>query len=186
MKSFLLIIWAFISSSLLLAQETTPFKKGLVFGVSVGAGNLRLNTNDTLSNAFSTSLPNIKIGYMPSSKLAIMLLLPGAVYKYQEKDRGFEAFMVAGQYCLKEKWWVLGAAGICFDAAAFYTVKDPKTSNFYTGFPALSVGTGYQIYHKRKFSMDIQYRFFYGQSNIENAGKRQGTSNMILLGFNWH
>jgi hypothetical protein len=161
-------------------------RQGVVFGVGLGAGSLTLNTNDTTSNAFSTTLPNIKVGYMINNRLAILALLPGANYKYKGKDRGFEAITIAAEYWAKEKWRVMAGVGLTFDAPAFYTVKDPKTAEFYTGFPALTAGTGYEIYHKGTFAIDLQYRFFYGQSNLSNDGFRKGFSNMFIVGFNWY
>lgn len=167
-------------------EQNTIQRKGFVFGVGLGAGSLTLNTNDTTTNAFSTTLPNIKVGYMINNRLAILALLPGANYKYKGKDRGFEAITITAQFWAKERWWLMGGAGLSFDAPAFYTVKDPKTAEFYTGFPALTAGTGYEIYRKGKFAIDLQYRFFYGQSNLSNNGFRNGISNMFIVGFNWY
>lgn len=167
-------------------EQNSIQRKGFVFGVGFGAGSLTLNTNDTTTNAFSTTLPNIKVGYMINKRLAILALLPGANYKYKGKDRGFEAITIAAQFWAKERWWLMGGAGLSFDAPAFYTVRDPKTAKFYTGFPALTAGTGYEIYRKGKFAIDLQYRFFYGQSSLTNNGFRKGISNMFIVGFNWY
>lgn len=161
-------------------------KKGFGIGLGVGAGVLSLSTNDTVNAKFSTTLPNIKLGYMVNNRLALWLLLPGANYKYQGKARGFESFTIAAQYWVKNNWWVLGGAGLTFDAPAFYTVKDPKTAGFYTGLPSFSLATGYEIWHKGRFALDVQYRIFLGKSNIANGGHREGVSNMFILGFNWY
>lgn len=80
----------------------------------------------------------------------------------------------------------MGGVGLTFDAPAFYTVKDPKTAEFHIGLPALTAGTGYEIYRKGKFAIDLQYRFFYGQSNLSYNGFRKGFSNMFIVGFNWY
>ncbi|MCF8294585.1 MAG: hypothetical protein K9I34_00865 [Bacteroidales bacterium] len=160
-------------------------RKGFVFGLGIGAGVLNLSTNDTLSVSLSATLPNIKVGYMINNRLALVALLPGANYKYNGNDRGFEGFILAGQYWLKDKWWVLAGTGLTFDAAAFYTVKDPGTAGFYTGIPAFSLATGYEIWHKGSFVLDLQYRVFLGKSNLPNDGYRKGISNMLTVGFNW-
>lgn len=167
-------------------NDNTFQRKGFVFGVGLGAGSLILNTNDTTTNTFSTTLPNMKVGFMASNRLAILALLPGANYKYKGKDRGFEAITIAAQYWVKEKWWLMGGAGLTFDAPAFYTVKDPKTAEFHTGFPSLTAETGYEIYRTGKFAIDFQYRIFYGQSNLSSNGFRKGISNMFIVGFNWY
>jgi hypothetical protein len=161
-------------------------RKGFVIGVGLGAGVLTLNTNDTTNVSFSTTLPNIKIGYMVSQKLALLAVLPGANYKYNGKDRGFEGLIIAGQYWVKNNWWVLGGTGLTFDAPAFYTVKDPKTAEFNTGFPAFTFATGYEVWHKGRFALDLQYRIFLGKSNLPNNGQREGVSNMFIVGFNWY
>ncbi len=164
----------------------TPEQKGLIFGLGAGSGLLNLKTNSTTTTALSATLPNIKIGYRINHRLAILALLPGATYKYNGKDRGFEAFQLAGQYWLQKKWWILGGVGLTFDAPVFYTVKDPKTAGFYTGIPAFSIGTGIEIWQKDNFSIDLQYRFFIGKSALPNNGLREGIANMLLVGFNWN
>lgn len=161
-------------------------RKGFVIGVGIGAGALSLNTNGTTKVTFSTTFPNIKVGYMLNKRLALLALLPGANYKYDGKDRGFEGVIIAGQYWMKDHWWVLGGTGFTFDAPAFYTVKDPKTAGFYTGLPAFTFATGYEVWHKGRFVIDIQYRIFLGKSNLPNNGHREGISNMFIIGLNWY
>jgi hypothetical protein len=168
------------------AQDHTTQRKGFSIGIGIGAGTLNLNTNDTLTQTFSTSLPNLKIGYAIHPNWSILLQLPGANYRYEGKDRGFEAIMLSTQYWMKKNWWLNAGLGLSFDAAAFYTVKDPKTAGFYTGLPALSFTTGYEIWHRGRFAIDLQYRFFTGNTGLQNNGFRKGFSNMFLLGFNWY
>lgn len=167
--------------------ETNPVgRKGFMVGVGLGAGTLSLNTNDTSKLTFSTTLPNIKVGYLLHKRFALLALLPGANYKYNGNDRGFEGLIIAGQYWIKDNWWVSGGTGLTFDAPAFYTVKDPKTAAFYTGAPAFTFSTGYEIWNKGRFALDLQYRIFIGKSNLPNNGQREGISNMLIVGFNWY
>lgn len=140
----------------------------------------------TTNAAFSASLPNIKAGFMLNRRLALVALLPGATYRHEGKDRGFEALTLAGQYWLKNKWWVLAGAGLTFDAPAFYTVKDPNEAQFFTGFPALEFSTGYELWRKKHFALDLQYRIFLGVSYLDNHSTRGGVANMLILGFNWY
>lgn len=189
MRNILLIaltVWS-INSFAQTNSGNKPFeRKGFTIGLGVGGGVLTLNTNDTATVAFSTTLPNIKVGFMVNKRLALYALAPGANYKYNGKDRGFEAIMVAGQYWLKDKWWVLGGTGLTFDAPAFYTVKDPKKAGFYSGLPAFTFATGFEIWHKGRFALDLQYRIFMGKSSLPNNGRREGISNMLIIGFNWY
>ncbi|NOS94328.1 MAG: hypothetical protein HOP30_20635 [Cyclobacteriaceae bacterium] len=161
-------------------------RKGFVFGLGLGAGALSLENNKSNSTTLSLSVPNIKVGYMITKSFALLATFPGAIYSYKGNDRGFEAFTLSGQYWVTERYWVACGMGLTFDAPAFYTIKDPATAEFYTGFPALLVATGYEIYRKGKFVLDIQYRFFYGQSNLSDGSVRTGISNMLLLGVNWY
>lgn len=186
-KTVLLLVILFFSNSFYSqVNETITQRKGIVFGLGLGAGVLSLNTNDTLSVTFSTTLPNIKFGYMFTERFAMYTLLPGANYKYKNKARGFEGILVAGQYWITNKWWVLAGTGLTFDAPAFYTVKDPKTAEFYTGFPAFTFATGFEVLKKEHFVVDLHYRIFLGESHIQNEGERTGVSNMFILGFNWY
>lgn len=181
-----LTVWINYSFAQINTAEKEEVKKGFVIGVGLGAGVLTLKKNDTVDVLISTTLPNIKVGYMLSSRLAVLALLPGANYRYGGKDRGFEGLIFAGQYWLKDNWWILGGAGLTFDAPAFYTVKDPKTAGFYTGLPSFTIATGYEVWHKDRFALDLQYRIFIGQSNLPGNKRREGVSNMFIVGFNWY
>ncbi len=188
MKKLVVLILLF-SSQLVFGQTESPStdtERRLIFGLGIGMGTLELNTNDSIENSLALSLPNIKIGYKLNHRLALMVLLPGANYEYQEKDRGFEGILLAGQYWVSDDWWLLAGAGLTFDAAAFYTVEDPSQAEFYFGAPALSAATGYEIYEKGRFKLDLQYRYFYGESKIANDGFRRGSAHMFILGFNWN
>ena len=189
MKSILimsLLILAHAASAQVNVEKASFERKGFLIGLGLGAGVLTLHTNDTIQNAFSTTLPNIKVGYMVNKRIALLAMLPGSNYKYDGKDRGFEGIIIAGQCWIKNKWWLMGGTGLTFDAPAFYTVKDLKTSSFYTGVPAFTFATGYEIWRKERFALDLQYRIFFGKSNLPNNGQREGISNMFIVGFNWY
>ena len=187
MRSLILLLLVCPINSVFAQNEANKIEhKGFLIGVGLGAGTLSLTTNDTTTLSFSTSLPNIKVGWFINQRVAVLALLPGANYKFKQKDRGFEGLLIGGQYWLNDKCWVLGGAGLSFDAAAFYTVDDPKTAEFNTGFPAVAFALSYQVWSKGRFSIDVQYRTFYGNVDLANNGNRHGISNKLLLGFNWY
>ena len=162
-------------------------KKGLTFGVGLGGGIMRINTNDTINTSFGTTVPNLKIGYVFNDRFAINILAPGTLYKHEGEYRGFEGLVFTGQYWIKEKWWVLGGTGLTVDAPAFWRAfKNLNNPDFHTGFPALTFATGYEIYRKGNFVIDIHYRLYNGRVKLENNGKRIGTGHMIVLGINWY
>lgn len=189
-KVFIALFYLVIAICELRAQQNQEIKsferQGFTFGLSVGAGALTLSTHDSVKTTLAATLPNLRIGYVVSSRLALQLLLPGSPYQYQGKARGFEGILISGQYWVKDSWWVLGGLGLTLDAPAFWTIKEPKQADFRIGFPALAFAAGHEVYQKKNFTIDIQYRFYAGQVELDGGGKRQGFSNMLSVGFNWH
>jgi hypothetical protein len=167
--------------------KTTGFeRKGFTFGFSAGAGILSLSAHDTTKTGFAPTIPNLQFGWMVSPRLAIQLLLPGSTYKYHDKTRGFEGYILTAKYWPRDNFWVMGGTGVCFDAPAFWTVNDPKKAVFNTGLPAITIAAGYEILHRNKFAIDLQYRFYYGQADLDDRATRKGISNMLSIGFNWY
>jgi len=173
-----------------IAQVEQPSfqRKGLSFGLAVGAGSLTMSQNHTHKNLsqFSLSLPNIKVGYTFSERFAMFITLPGATYQEDGLTRGFEGAMLTSQFWISDQWWINGGVGLTFDAPAFYTVENFEEANFYVGLPSVALGTGYEIYKRKRFSIDLQYRVFYGQVDKMNDNIKSGVSNMIMIGFNWY
>ena len=187
-----LLITATLLSSVLLAQNPESniyIKEGFIFGTAIGGSYVSLKTTDLANHEeMSLSLPNFKIGYMLNPSLALSLYLPGSLYQFtdsgRERDRGFEGITVAAQYWISDRWWVLGGGGMCLDAPAFYDIKDSTERNFYFG-PAIVLGTGYELWKKGKFSLDLQNRVQYGYTNVP-SGVKKGFAYSILIGFNWY
>jgi len=184
-----ILLLCFLSLSSYTQAEQPRFqRKGFSFGFAIGCGSVTLNQNnlDNSLTQFSLSLPNIKIGYAFSDRLAIFATLPGATYQEQGLTRGFEGVLFTTQYWLIDHWWVSGGVGLTFDAPAFYTVENFEEAKFYGGAPSVSLGTGYEIYRRKRFSIDLQYRIFYGQVELMNDNMKSGVSNMVMFGFNWY
>ena len=191
-KVIITLVLVLSCSSLIFAQSFDNSKKveqrkGFTFGVGLGVGALKIATNDTVKTSFSPSIPNLKIGYIINERLVISVLAPGIMYKYEGKNRGFEGFVLTGQYWVKDRWWILGGTGLSFDAPVFWdALKDYDSSDFHIGLPALTFATGYEIYRKRNFALDIHYRFYSGRVKLENDGKRSGIGHMFVFGLNWY
>lgn len=187
MRSILVIFSIFLSVSALSQQSFE--RKGFVLGAAFGGGVISLSSDligdDT---QFGATFPNLKFGAMVSPKTAVVLLLPGTVYRYKwggrERDRGFEGFFPSVQHWVKDRWWLLGGAGLGMDAPAFYDIEDESERKFYFG-PAALLSTGYEIWRKGKFALDVQGRAQFGSINAPE-GKRDGLVFNVLIGINWY
>jgi hypothetical protein len=174
----------------LLAFGQQPFeRKGFIFGTAFGGGAIALSSDLIGEDAqFGGTFPNLKSGAMVSPKTAVVLLLPGTVYRYKwgerERDRGFEGFFPSVQYWVKDRWWLLGGTGLGMDAPAFYDIKDASERKFYFG-PAAVVGTGYELWRRGRFALDLQGRAQFG-SIATPEGQRKGMAFSLLVGVNWY
>lgn len=191
MKGFtILFLFSILLNANMQAQNNALFeRKGFIFGTAIGISSVNLKYPAQPSqNEISASLPNFKIGAMISTRMALLIYLPGSIYTYEgsgrNRDRGFEAVIPSAQYWLKDRWWVLGGAGLGMDAPAFYDIKNEEERKFYFGSSVI-LGTGYEIWRKEKFTLDIQGRVHYGSAKV-SEGTRTGLAYNILLGFNWY
>lgn len=190
MSKLIIILFLSMSSGIVLSQSSQEVilieRKGFTFGTSAGAGLLTVSDHDTMSSQFAISLPNLRIGFMVRERLALQLLIPGSVYKNNGDTRAFEGFCISVQYWLKDKLWILGGAGLALDAPAFWSVDDPRKEDFNFGIPAVVGGMGYELWRKKNFTIDIQYRIYVGQVELDYGGQRHGVSNGFSIGFNWY
>ena len=176
--------------STLNAQKNNTFeRKGFVFGTALGVSALSLKfQNKPTQNEIALSFPNFKIGAMISPNTALILYLPGSIYTYKnegrERDRGFEAITPSVQYWFRDRFWVLGGAGLGMDAPAFYDIKNETERKFYFGGSALAA-TGYEVWRKGKCTLDLQARVHYGTAKFPE-GVRSGLAFSIMVGFNWY
>ena len=186
---FLMAFMVGLFGSALKAQSTFQ-RKGFIFGAAAGGSYLSLTATGTEEQRLGTaSFPNFKLGWMVTPRAAVALLLPGSIYvtndDSRERDRGFEGIIPSFQYWAKDRWWVLGGAGLTLDAPAFYDIETPEERKFHFG-PSAVVATGYEIYRRKRFALDVQARVHAGQANIQNNGKRTGVALTIGVGVNWY
>lgn len=182
--SLLLLLTCCFASLWARGDGDTSHHKGLLLSLAFGGGNIQLKTLTTSKNEAVLSLPNIKFGYWLNARTSVHFLMPGAVYNLKASDRIFEAFQLGLSRWISPRWWVLGATGPTFDAGAFYTVDKLSQIKANTGLPSFSIGTGYEIWSKGKYGIDLQYRFFYGRSKLDDGDHRIGMAHVFLLGFN--
>ena len=165
-------------------NEESTYRKGFVIGTAVGGGMLLMNNEGESTETYGRySLPNLKIGWMVNPDLAAVIHIPGGTHQLNTESRAFEAIVPSLQYWIKDRYWIMGGVGLAMDMTPFYKfgVYDP---DFYFG-TAVTVSTGYEIYKKKNFALDIQARVLYGNYDVEDVN-RQCTAFDIVFGFNWY
>jgi len=182
-----LVIFSLLSFKMQAQSDKPLERKGFIFGASLGASSIQLNTNNLPAySEISASFPNFKIGSMISKRTAIVVNLPGTIYKYKdggrERDRGFEGIIPSVQFWVKNRWWTMAGIGIGLDAPAFYDIETEQERKFYFGSSFL-VSSGCEVYQKNKFAIDLQARLHYANVNLAE-GKRNGMAVSFLVGFN--
>lgn len=187
---FVCLLLVVVHSILAQTPEKKPFTRGeFIFGAALGGSSLHLSgaalPDETQAGL---SLPNFKIGKMITGRTALLVYLPGTVYTYKgegrQRDRGFEGIIPSAQYWLKERWWVIGGAGLGMDAPAFYDIKNKEERKFYFGPTALA-GTGFEIWRKDSCTIDLQARAHYSAIS-QPEGTLKGLAYSVLLGFNFY
>lgn len=164
-------------------------REGLVLGAAFGVSSIKTAIGSVSAPAELTpSFPNLKVGLMLRQDTALLLHLPGSVYRYRgigrERDRGFEAIVPSLQFWPLERWWVMGGVGLTLDAPTFYDVQGESEGSFYLG-PSVTLGTGYEVFRAGRFVLDVQGRCHYGSARVPE-GTRQGLAFNLLAGINWY
>ncbi len=190
-KTFATITFLVLLAATCLAQASdTLWVKGLTAGIAVGPSQIWAKTgSDPAGRQNSFSLPNLKIGYRISKTVEVALLVPGTMYYYttngKKTDRSFEGFIPSVAFWPCQRLWILAGAGMTFDAAAFYEVKNGNTTEmFFTG-GSVSVASGYTVYNRKHVSIDIQARLLSGNARLVRE-TRTATTLSLLAGINWH
>jgi hypothetical protein len=164
-------------------------RHGLFFGAAAGPAVIQMHGPSSDAGwSGSASFPNFKLGWMLSDRLGVALYLPGTIYRYEgtgrPRDRGFEAAMASVQAWASTRWWVLAGAGLGLDAPAFYDVKSPDEGKYYPGLGA-ALGTGYEVWRRRSFALDLQARVHVGRNALPE-GIARGRALDLLVGVNWY
>lgn len=168
--------------------ETTTQRDGFIIEFVVGGGIISvedsagIQTFDKSQSVFS--FPDLKLGYMLNKRLAITASMPGMTYEFQDSDRHFGGFIPSLQYWVKDRWWIHGGMGLAIDSPALYDIKDDVNDDWNFGF-AVMASTGYEIYKKRNFALNIQSNFVLGSVYLDGDAHRDALTFNIGLGFSW-
>tara|TARA_R110002072_G_scaffold261323_4_gene420108 strand:+ start:3861 stop:4463 length:603 start_codon:yes stop_codon:yes gene_type:complete len=168
--------------------ETTTQRDGFIFEFVVGGGIISLEdsagiqTFDTSQGAFV--FPDLKFGYMLNERLAITVSMPGNIYEFQNNDRHFGGFIPSVQYWVKDRWWIHGGVGLAIDSPALYDIKDDVNDDWNFGY-AVMASTGYEIYKKKNFALNLQSKFVLGSASLDGNADRDAVIFNIGLGFSW-
>ncbi|MFL0351977.1 hypothetical protein [Xanthomarina sp. GH4-25] len=168
-------------------NETTYQRDGFIFEIGLGGGVISLEdsegiqTFDKSQGAFS--FPELKFGFMLNDKLAITASMPGNIYEFQDNDRHFGSFIPSVQYWVKDRWWIHGGIGLAIDGPALYDINDDNDDwNFGC---AVMASTGYEIYKKKNFALNLQSKIVLGRAFLEGDAHRDAVLFNVGLGFNW-
>lgn len=188
MRQLIITIIIMLASTQAFAQtnQSEPNRKGFVIGVSAGAGYLSIE-GDNAPEVFEggdLSLPNLKIGWMLTPNTALLLSNPGMAYEADGVDRSIDAVVPSIQHWMRPNWWVNGGIGLSMDTPAFFEDDKKGQDNLIVG-PAFMISTGYEIYKKGKFTIDLQGTVQAGRLFTNNTHYDAG---MILagVGFNFY
>ncbi|WP_348712747.1 hypothetical protein [Tenacibaculum sp. 190524A05c] len=179
-------------SSLSYSQKTntekTTNRDGFIFEFVVGGGIISLEDSSgiqTFDKSQGTFVfPDLKLGYMLNYRLAITISIPGNIYEFQDNDRNFAGFIPSLQYWIKDKWWIHGGFGLVIDSPALYDIKDNVNDNWNYGH-AVMFSTGYEIYKKKNFALNVQSNLVMGRANLVGDTNRDAILFNVGLGFSW-
>lgn len=169
-------------------QDTATQREGFIFEFVVGGGLISLEdsagiqTFDKSQGAFS--FPDLKFGYMLNERLAITVALPGNIYEFQDHDRHFGGIIPSVQYWVKDRWWIHGGFGLGIDAPALYDIKDDVNDDWNFGC-AVMASTGYEIYKKKNFALNVQSKLVLGRASLDGDMHRDALLFNIGLGLSW-
>ena len=182
-----------LMSTLSFAQNNSTFdstskRDGFIFEFSLGSGVISIEDSEGLQtfdkSQGAISFPELKFGYMLNDKLALTLSMPGNIYKFQDNDRHFGGFIPSVQYWVKDRWWIHGGVGLAVDSPALYDIKDNVNDDWNFGC-AVMASTGYEIYKKNNFALNVQSKLMMGRAFLKGDAHRDAVTFNIGLGFSW-
>ena len=182
-----------LMSTLSFAQNNSTFdstskRDGFIFEFSLGGGVISIEDSEGLQtfdkSQGAISFPELKFGYMLNDKLALTLSMPGNIYEFQDNGRHFGGFIPSVQYWVKDRWWIHGGVGLAVDSPALYDIKDNVNDDWNFGC-AVMASTGYEIYKKNNFALNVQSKLMMGRAFLKGDAHRDAVTFNIGLGFSW-
>ncbi|WP_452226845.1 hypothetical protein [Lacinutrix cladophorae] len=169
-------------------NETLFQRSGFIFEFALGGGIISIEDSEGLQTfdkaQGAISFPEFKFGYMLNDKLAITASMPGMIYEFQDNDRHFGALIPSVQYWVKDRWWIHGGIGLAIDAPALYDIEDNVNDDWNFGC-AVMASSGYEIYKKKNFALNMQSKLVLGRAFLENDVERDAVTFNVGLGFSW-
>lgn len=169
-------------------NETTFQRDGFIFEFGLGGGIISVEDSKGIQtfdkSQGAISFPELKFGYMLNDRLAITAAMPGMIYEFQDNDRHFGGFIPSVQYWVKNRWWIHGGIGLAIDSPALYDIEDDVNDDWNFGC-AVMASTGYEIYKKKNFALNVQSNLVLGRAFLDNDVDRDVVIFNIGLGFSW-
>lgn len=169
-------------------SEIVTQRDGFIFEFSLGGGIISVEDSEGIQTFDKSqgrfTFPDLKFGYMLNEKLAITASMPGMIYEFQDNDRHFGGFIPSLQYWVKDRWWIHGGFGLAIDSPALYDIEDNVNDDWNFGC-AVMASTGYEIYKKKNFALNLQSNLVLGRVSLGDDAHRDAVTFNIGLGFNW-
>lgn len=180
-----------LSSTITFAQnndeDTKNTREGFLFEFGLGGGIISIEDSEGIQTfdvaQGGISFPELKFGYMLNEKLAITAVMPGMIYEFQNNDRHFGGLIPSVQYWVKDKWWIHGGVGLAIDGPAIYDIND--TNDDWNFGCSIMASSGYDIYKKNNFTLNLQSKLMLGRAFLEGDAHRDAISFSVGVGFNW-
>ncbi|MDF1699335.1 MAG: hypothetical protein P1U56_26010 [Saprospiraceae bacterium] len=190
MKKMILMASLFIATASLAQNTDAVQRKGFVIAVGVSKGEFHIQDNNGSMGIQTTesgiSLPDLKMGFMLSSRAALLMTSIGVTYEVEEDiDHNFQLFTPTIQFWTNDKVWISGGFGLSLDAPSNTNNCDFDNPNVNVGF-AYSFSTGYELVQRGKYVLDLQARLQGGGVELPNGVNRNAVFFTIGVGFNWY
>ena len=121
---------------------------------------------------------------MLNDNLVFTLSMPGNIYKFQDNDRNFGAFIPSVQYWVKDRWWIHEGIGLAIDSPALHDIEDNVNDHWNFG-TAVMASSGYEMYKKKNFALNVQSKLVLGYLSLDGNADRDTVIFNVGLGFNW-